>query len=75
MNAKQGGPSVAAFEKAIELRPAWPEATFNLGLAHELMGARKKAADAYRRFLSGAGAQNAEKRAEAERRLTRLEGL
>ena len=73
LSAKQGTASVEALEKALETRPGWPEAMFNLGLAYELTGARKKAAEAYRSFLSGAGARNAEKRAEAERRLTRLD--
>jgi len=61
-----------AFESALALRPDWPEATFNLALAYQNGGQPKKAAEAYRRFLSSAGSADAEKRAEAEKRLQAL---
>ena len=64
---------MAALERSLELRPAWPEATFNLGVAYELAGSNAEAARAFREFLSGAGAADADKRAEAERKLAALD--
>jgi len=45
-------PSLAAeaFIRSLEIRPDWPEATFNLALALEESGAKADAAEALRRF-------------------------
>jgi arylsulfatase A-like enzyme/tetratricopeptide (TPR) repeat protein len=73
LQSKNAASASEAFEKALQLRSDWPEATFNLALAYQRGGQGKKAADAYRRFLAGSGAADAEKRAEAEKRLAALE--
>ncbi len=72
LRGRDGNRAVEAFERAIGLKPDWPEATFNLALAYESARRPKKAAEFYRRFLSG-GSDDREKRADAEKRLARLE--
>jgi arylsulfatase A-like enzyme/tetratricopeptide (TPR) repeat protein len=71
LRSGNGRHAVPAFEKALELKSDWPEATFNLALAYQSSGQPKKAAELYRRFLSTSG--DAERRAEAEKRLAALE--
>jgi arylsulfatase A-like enzyme/Flp pilus assembly protein TadD len=71
LRGKQGSRAIEAFEKALALRPGWPEATFNLALAYQAIGQTRKAADAYRTFLSS-GSADPGRRAEAEKRLTAL---
>ena len=72
LRSGNGRRAAPAFEKALELKADWPEATFNLALAYQASGQPKKAADLYRRFL--ATSRDPERRAEAEKRLAALEG-
>ncbi len=73
LRARKGTLAALAFEKALALRSDWPEATFNLALAYQSGGQPKKAADAFRRFLSSDPGGDPRRRAEAEKRLRLLE--
>ena len=73
LHGKNGSRAAPAFERALALRADWPEATFNLALAYQSAGQPKKAAEAYRRFLSGEGSADPKRRAEAEKRLAALD--
>lgn len=73
LRGSNGGRAAQAFERALTLRVNWPEATFNLALAYQSSGQPKKAADAYRRFLSSEGSADPKRRAEAEKRLAALD--
>ncbi len=73
LRGKNGARAAQAFERALTLRVDWPEATFNLALAYQSTGQSKKAADAYRRFLSSEGSADPKRRAEAEKRLAALD--
>ena len=73
LRGRNGGRAAQAFERALTLRVDWPEATFNLALAYQSSGQPKKAADAYRRFLSSEGSADPKRRAEAEKRLAALD--
>ncbi len=46
------GPALAAFERAVALRPDSLEASFNLGACHEALGDPLRAIGVYRQILS-----------------------
>jgi tetratricopeptide (TPR) repeat protein len=73
LHGKNGSRAAQAFEQALTQRADWPEATFNLALAYQSAGQPQKAADAFRRFLSGEGSADPKRRAEAEKRLAALD--
>jgi arylsulfatase A-like enzyme/tetratricopeptide (TPR) repeat protein len=73
LRGRDGNRAAEAFERALALRPDWPEAIFNLALAYQGAGKREKASEAYRRFLAGEGSKDPQRRAEAEKRLLSLE--
>ncbi|HSF19881.1 MAG TPA: sulfatase-like hydrolase/transferase [Vicinamibacteria bacterium] len=68
------GPAAEAFSRALELQPRWPEAAFHLGMAADGANRTEEAVAAFQMFLDEGDPADVERRAEARKRLTRLEG-